>query len=150
MSSGAYAGALRLERHRSRILAGALAGLHLGALAVLLLTPLPKAAALALLAAVVASLHSSLRRHVFLSGRRAVQSLLWEPTGAWTLQCGGQQFSASLLAGSFVTPALIILRFVPDSGGGAYTVVLPSDGADPDALRRLRVRLRLGLGIAPQ
>lgn len=58
-----------------------------------------------------------------------------------SLDAAGEWRDAEVLHDSFVSPALIVLRYRP-AGGAARTLTLLSDSADGDALRRLRVSLR--------
>jgi hypothetical protein len=102
-------------------------------------------------------------------GERTVVALRWEPGGRWRLERrDGEIESARLLASSYLQPQLAVLCFVIEPGeknqsrsdhyssflvrclnrGARWrAVVLMPDSVDAEALRRLRVRVRLeGIG----
>ena len=61
--------------------------------------------------------------------------------GAWRLETGdGMSHRAGLTSG-YAHPGIVILNFRL-AGGGRRSLALPSDAAEPEALRRLRVWLR--------
>jgi hypothetical protein len=117
-----------LPLHPSRYLAG-----------YLLLAPLALRAVGA--AAVIAGLLGHWRRHVQLRGRGAVRHVHWRSDGSWWLSDGeGQQRVYRHAQVRLLQPWLVLLRL--KGGEGRCWLVLAGDSADPDGLRRLRVRLR--------
>ena len=71
-----------------------------------------------------------------------VTALLLTSHDGWQVSLrDGRQISASLAATPYVTRKLTVLPLKLDDGIVKRVVLLP-DGTDPDAFRRLRVRLR--------
>lgn len=143
MSSPAYALPLRIERRFSRSLATAVLVVHV--LAVVVVLPLDMAwwwKCLIAVAVIVQGV-STWRRHVSLAARGAVRAVLWKSEGEWQLmRVDGVTQIAQLRRASYVQPALVVLRFKIE-GARRCAVLLPSDGVEPEAHRRLRVGLRL-------
>lgn len=149
MSLAGSATQLSLEPRPSRVLIGALVMLHLLA-AVVLLFPLnvPLVLRLGLLILVAWSLWHGVYALRLRAGS-AIVRMNWSSTGQWRLFTReGRRLEAHLLTDTLVLPALLILRFACQTGRGR-TVVLSTDSLPADALRRLRVRLRLE-GVAPR
>lgn len=88
-----------------------------------------------------------LRRHPALGfGPRAVVHLLGLDDGRWIVTTArGQREEAVLEPGSVVQPWLIALQFRTESGRVRSRLILGNE-LEPDALRRLRARLRLPQG----
>lgn len=116
--------------------------LHAGILA-LLLAALRPGFGMMLLSLGVAGSWFWLRRHpAFGFGPRALARLTWHAGTAWTLhEAGGRQHEAELEGSSLVHDSLVVLNFRLRSGGRRSRALL-GDELDPDALRRLRARLR--------
>lgn len=143
MSFNKYAAPLRLDLQPSRRLALLLGGTHLGALMLLPFLPLPVVLQLGIGAVIALSLRHALGRYAFLSASPAITGLLWDAKGVWVLETrGGSQLAAQLQTDSVVQPGLVILNFRLEERG-RRSVVMLADSADPESLRRLRVRLRL-------
>ena len=71
-----------------------------------------------------------------------VTALLLTSHDGWQVSLrDGRQIGASLAATPYVTRKLTVLPLKLDDGIVKRVVLLP-DGTDPDAFRRLRVRLR--------
>jgi hypothetical protein len=123
-------------------LAGALAGLHGGALACGLASDLPPAVKGALALLVICSAWRSVRVHGLRRVARSIVLLAFDRHGQWRLvRRDGRVLDASLAPGGFSHPLLVVLVFRVHGGGAAAVTILP-DAAPRDALRRLRVRLR--------
>ncbi|MGH8029792.1 MAG: protein YgfX [Arenimonas sp.] len=138
--------------------------LHTAILA-LALVALPPGPPLALLAAAVAVSWFLTRRHpVFGHGRRALTRLTWHADGTWTLHdAAGARFEGELQGSSLVHDWLLVLNFRLEGDGrppglesgprhsrkALRTRALLGDEIDAQALRRLRVRLRLAPLRAP-
>lgn len=147
MSSARSAPPLVLERRPSRLLALFLLIVHAAALAALG-TPLqlPVWVRLLLGAAVALSMVFTLRREALLLSGGSVTRFGWSEADGWWLQTrAGVRRRMRLRADSVVLPNVMVLRF--GSRWRRRTLVLPSDGADPQDLRRLRVRLRNEPGL---
>lgn len=87
---------------------------------------------------------ASLRRHpAFGYGPRALRRLIAHGDGSWTVETASTSEHVSLLPGSFVNAALIVVRFKLASGN-TRSRVLWGDELPADALRRLRARILLG------
>ena len=143
MSSVRYAPPLVLERRPSRRLAALLLAIHgAGLLALVLPMDVPVWGRLVLGGAILLSGREALRREAWLTSSGALVRLGWSQSEHWWLETrDGVRLPARLREDSLVLPSLLILRF--DLGRHRVrSAVVPSDGAEADALRRLRVRLR--------
>ena len=141
MSSQKSVTPLRINRRRSRLLAGFILTTHGGAV-VLLLVSLPVWAGVLLSAGVMTSLVYTLNRHVLLRGPTAYVDLNWDSEGNWTLlDRGGKAHQARLLRSSCLYVSLVILNFEVERRN--HSVILLPDAIDKDTLRRLRVRLNI-------
>lgn len=137
--------ALRIELKPSRVLAWLLACMHLlAALAVMAAVaqwPLRAAAGLALLASALRTIGC----HALLRAGRAVTALEFRDELQCTLvQRDGSRAEACVQGSSYVTPALTVLHVRQQGCRSRRCVVLMTDSAAPQSLRRLRVRLRWG------
>jgi hypothetical protein len=122
---------------------GVVVVLHVLAIVLMLLAHPQKVVMLILLALFIAS-WASLRRHAaFGYGPRALRRLIAHGDGSWTVETAATSEHASLLPGSFVNAALIVIRFQLASGK-IRARVLWGDELPADALRRLRARILLG------
>lgn len=82
-------------------------------------------------------------RHAFLTHPRAVVRLIWPAYGPWLLvRRDGTKDKAALRGDSYVHPGMVVLNFDLRPTGRTSVVLLP-DSLDAEALRRLRVRLRI-------
>jgi hypothetical protein len=128
---------------RSRALAAAFGAIHLGALALALLLPVPIWLRAGLAAAVIYSGVAVLRRHVLRSSRRAVTALVVDAgVDDCELRVAGE-WVAGRISDSWVQPWLTILVVRRDGRRGRTAVLIPADGVASHAFRQLRVRLRL-------
>ena len=126
-----------IELKPSRRLGLLLLGMTALALVAVALAALPAAARLAVGAGVIAL--------AALGWRRARFSGVLRVTGDGRLQCPdaeGAWVDLEVLGDSLVTPALVVLRYRMPAERAVRSLVLLSDSADADALRRLRVSLR--------
>ena len=69
-----------------------------------------------------------------------IDQLYWSIDGQWTLRTADARKRPARLLGSYVHPGLIVLSFALGRLRRRSVVLLP-DSADPEAIRRLRVRL---------
>ena len=143
MSLHESATTLRIEPGRSRLIAGAVVLGHVGALT--LLTAVPFAWWLPLVAlAVIASLRRLWPSYIA-SGSAPTYTVTWDGDGRWSwCDAGGESVPCRLLPPTFVHPRLVVLNLACD--GRRRSVVLVSDNVDSHLLRRLRVRLRREVG----
>ena len=138
---------IRVELRPSPLLNGALAAIHLSAIAVLawqseLLAWFAPGGALVLAGFVNGWLKYGVRR-----GRRFIRTLSLQGDARWTIGYGdGREEPGELLVSSLVSPWLVILSFRTDRR--RRHVLLLRDNVDPVSLRRLRVRLRYSAGRA--
>lgn len=140
---------LRIEYRPSRTFFGFNLAVHAGALACTSVAHLPHALATAILCTLVAaSAACEWRRY---RAQRNALHPVWLHLNArdawWLIEAGADAQRLRLLAGAFVHPRLIVLRF-STAGSGRRTFLLCADNADPDTLRRLRVRLRFSGRVA--
>lgn len=143
MSSARFATPLSLELRRSPRLAAVLVFTHAVSLATLFASSVFAWWLVgALSVALLLSLWRSVSRYAWLSAANAVVGALWDETDHWVLELrSGTLLDAELAGDTYISPPVLVLRFVLDAGGRRHVVVL-GDMADPDTLRRLRVRLR--------
>lgn len=138
---------IRLEIGRSLWLSALLLIGHAGALWLLMLMPLPWWLATVLTGALAYSLLRGLFLHALRNGRQAIIELVWDTQGRWILRSAeGQNVPVRLLAGSYVSPYLVLLNFVAGRWWQRHTLVLLPDALDAGSFRRLRVWLTTGAG----
>ncbi len=115
--------------------------LHVGALALTFLLPLPWIVVLVLWLMIIASLGWSLSRALLKWG--AIVELIEEVAGEWTLcDAAGNSMRVHLLPGSYVHSQLVVLNFARlDKRWHRYRVVILDDMLNTDSFRHLRVRL---------
>jgi len=93
---------------------------------------------------ITGSLSVAWRRYGAWYGRRTVRAVELDGEGRWRIRFGdGSETLAERLGPSLVSPRLVILSF--RTGFLRTHAVLLADNADPNAVRRLRVRLRAGV-----
>jgi toxin CptA len=127
--------ALALTITPSRWLRLALLGLHVAAVAAVLLADLAIWVHGLLLAGIVASLVLRLRQPPPLQ-------LRCEADGSLLVQAGTDWQPAAVLASTMVTPNLTVLHYRPEGSRRAQTAVILPDSLPADDFRRLRVWLR--------
>ena len=143
MSSVKYATPLYLELRPSPVLAALFGLLHIGALIILFLLPIPLWLSLASSSLVLYSLLVVLGR-VLLLKKEAIVRLNWGSGDEWTLhRLDGQEITARLLPTSYVHPWMVVLNFKDENRRHRRSVVLMPGCLDRDTFRRLRVRLNL-------
>lgn len=156
MSSAAYATPLRLELRPSRRLAVAMAAVHAAAALMPWTLPVHPVAAFLGSAAVLAAGARVWWLH--LGGAAAITSVHWDAEDVWHFRRrdGGIE-RGRLLPQGYLHPGLAVLRYAvtgenvsvragwpaPGTPSCRVLVLAPDSCADPDGLRRLRVRLRL-------
>lgn len=140
----ALAGVLDFRPRASRLLARFLIAVHVtAALAVLLWVP-GRIAVAGLLALVALSFYRNYRRHILHRGARAARRIVCQDDGRWLLQDHrGRMQEARLLPSSYLHPRLVILNFRLEQRPRRRSLVLCPDSLDAQALRQLRVRLRM-------
>jgi toxin CptA len=144
MSSPTYAAPLHLKRYPSVILAVYIATAHGGVLVLLPWLDLPWELIVFLSISVFASFYFSLQNQALLSSPRAVVQIIWDSQSIWFLhQRNGIEHVGKLLPSCFVGPRLMVLNFVVGVWWRRVSVILLLDNIDPEALRRLQVRLRI-------
>lgn len=144
MSSRKYATPLLLKRNASRI--GTLIYLLISSLTLVFICflPLPLLVNVLLSVAVVGSVCYLLLKEWGLWPRRAVHALTWLDGDEWLIETANHQTQrAQLLADSLNLPYLVILNFRVAESYWPLSIVLYRDSCSADALRRLRVRLRM-------
>lgn len=132
-----------LERSPSRTLVIFLTVTHGVGLLLLPWLALPWGLAWILGVGIVVSFYLNLRGHALLSSPRAIVQITWDGQGAWRLrQRNGRERVGQLLPGYFAGPRLVLLNFALGPWRRTSVVLLP-DNSESEALRRLRVRLRV-------
>ncbi|HUO82942.1 MAG TPA: protein YgfX [Gammaproteobacteria bacterium] len=121
--------------------AGALSVLAAAAVATL---SLPFTARAGLLLMLAAGAYDLFRTLGLPPRRRSLRRIELDAANEWRLtDRTGCVFAARLLPGARVTVSLIALRW-RDERGRRHSILLAADASDREALRRLRVRLRIG------
>lgn len=135
---------LYLERRPSRTLMIFLTVTHGVGLLVLPWLALPWGLAWILGVGIIVSFCLNWRSHALLSGPRAIVQIVWDGQGVWHLrQRNDIEWTGELLPGYFAGPRLVLLSFVLGPWWRRTSVVLLPDNSESEALRRLRVRLRI-------
>lgn len=125
-------------------------GVHGLALGVVWLLPWTITARLGLSAVVALSLAQALAGPVLGRLPWSVREAVWQADGSWLLSlASGRQHPARLLSSTYVSPALVVLRF-RCGRWRSYSLVLLPDNLPASRLRRLRVRLRLAAPRIPE
>ncbi len=130
----------------SRRLSAVLLAGHFAAVVCVLAVPLPTLFQGLVGLALLISLAGSLWHHALRRASRAIVAI--EPmTDGWVAaHCrDGRCWTGRVAQDSFVSPAWVVLRIVPDGMRRARTVVIPGDAVQAEAFRRLRVWLRWGV-----
>lgn len=125
----------------SRLLSLVVAASHLGAVALILLIPLPIGVQALLVGALLASLYQAVMRHALRRGPGAVTDLEIDTDGEYALRRGAGDWTPCRYVESFLSPWLVIVRLRPEGGRRAVNIVLARDAVEPNAFRELRARL---------
>ncbi|MDR3418174.1 MAG: hypothetical protein P4L83_18530 [Nevskia sp.] len=121
-----------------------LSAVHIAAVALTVLAGPPKEVGLVMAGLFLVSWFTLRRHRAFGYGPRALTHLIWHAVGDWTVEdAGGHREDADLRGSSVVQSWITVLNFQLRHGG-TRTRVLLGDELDPEALRRLRARLRGG------
>lgn len=125
----------------SRYLAVFLVTVHALAIIAVAQTPLPGWAALMASVALMANGVWCVIARAWQRGPVGVKALHWQTDGVWRVLAGdGQVYRYTTAQVGLAHPWLVLVDLTgPDA---SRTLVLAADSADPEALRRLRVRLR--------
>lgn len=83
-------------------------------------------------------------RQVSLRHADSVTGLRFDSQGWHVLRRDGTEEGARLLADTYVSALLTVVRLRQSGRWLPISVILPADAADEDSLRRLRLRLRFG------
>jgi hypothetical protein len=143
MASIAFGGMVRVRLRPSRALASLLVVSHLTAGLCLLLLSWPRLWVWFFLLLWGVLLVRGLRREAWLcSGHSVVRLDVAGDGRVCVFRKNGRRTRGTVLPGSFVAPALVILRWRPERGGRPRCCVVAGDAADPAAHRMLRVLLR--------
>lgn len=138
---------VRLELVPSRYLAIYIILLHSSVLFLMPFIPAQSTIVWILASVVLLSFGFNWRIHISFKGNRATQRVEWMPDGKWILTDGLKtSFQAELLSGSYVSPWLLVLRFKVSRFRGR-SIILFSDSAEKNGLRRLRVQLKRYSGL---
>jgi len=81
-------------------------------------------------------------RQVSLRHAQSVTALRFDGQGWHVMRRDGSESGARLLADTFVSAFLTVVRLREPGRWWPVSVILPADAANDDALRRLRLRLR--------
>lgn len=133
---------LVLRRHPSRFLGMLVIVFSALACAALLRSGLPPLVATACTLAVVGYGIWIWPRQVSLRHAQSITALRFDSQGWHVLRRDGSETTARLLADTFVSAFLTVVRLREPGRWLAVSVILPADAAAEDALRRLRLRLR--------
>lgn len=133
---------LLLQRQPSRFLGGALLFFVLLAAFALYRSAIPGLWAGAMMLVVAGYCLWVWPRQVSLRHASSVTALRFDSQGWHVLRRDGSEAGARLLADTFVSAFLTVVRLREPGRWWPVSVVLPADAAAEDALRRLRLRLR--------
>ena len=133
---------LLLQRQPSRFLGGALVFFSLLAAVALYRSAIPGLLAAGMMAVVLGYAMWVWPRQVSLRHASSVTGLRFDSHGWHVLRRDGSEAGARLLADTFVSAFLTVVRLREPGRWWPVSVILPTDAATDDALRRLRLRLR--------
>lgn len=133
---------LLLQRQPSRFLGAALVFFSLLAAVALYRSAIPGLLAAGMLLVVVGYSAWIWPRQVSLRHAHSVTALRFDSQGWHVLRRDGSESGARLLADTFVSAFLTVVRLREPGRWWPVSVVLPADAATEDSLRRLRLRLR--------
>lgn len=137
---------------RSRGLTLSLIGMHALALAAAALTPVGWPVRIALVAVVVVSAATSLRRYGYVSAAGAFGAIVTvrEHAGAYSVRFAGSGASVpATLTGFTLLPFAVLLEFKIPQSRWARTAAVFNDAVDAETFQHLRARLRLRGGRPP-
>jgi len=127
----------------SRKLVWVLVGLHGAAIAALAAASMPMPAKVVAIGAILWTGIRETRRHALRVGKDACVALRFRQAGRCEVLCrDGKRIEGNIHGGSYVLPALTIVRLLQQGRSSSFTVVLLPDAVSADAMRRLRVWLR--------
>jgi len=116
--------------------------MHLGALAVWLICPIPLAVKIAGATLIGLGLLRVSRDYIRPAVLSVDYSLIQFANGSWGIQENGTQSTESLKLRTWILrPWLIVLRFV-DASKHPVNLILAADSTDSETLRRLRICLQ--------
>jgi hypothetical protein len=141
MSSARFATPLTVELKPSRLLTIAGASGHLLALACLAACQLPFGISVTLGALIAASFGYVASWHLGLCKTCFIDQVRWLTDGQWQLRTADGRIHSTSLLSSYTHPSVVVLQFAL----GRLTcrsIVMLSDSANVEAIRRLRVGLR--------
>jgi toxin CptA len=134
---------LQVDLQPSPHLAVILLAASICAACMLLLVPVPWWIKLAGVSIIGVATVRQLRRHAWRSADYAWVRLQWSAENGWQAwRAHGEVVKITLLPDSMVHSALVVLRFRCEGQRWPEAIVLLADGAEHEALRRLRVQLR--------
>lgn len=122
--------------------------IHLGAMAIVAIVPLPWWVRVGLWAALAADLYITVRAHGLRTGG-AVAAIELDRDGSWAIRRVDETtWHNCRLVDYWVYPQVVILRLRRGGARRAIGVVVAADAVAPDPFRRLRARLRLEGAVA--
>jgi hypothetical protein len=130
-------------------MAGWLLFVHLAALLVLPLLPLPVWLTGSVVCVLAINLYCSWRRLVWRTHPDAIHAVSWLGTDEFVISLhSGRDLQASLAQSALILPWLVILQF-RITGHPRRILLLTPDMLPTDTFRRLRVRLRMAMDGIP-
>jgi hypothetical protein len=142
MSSQGFFAPIVIDSAPSPRLLGAAGALSVLAAVAVVLLSLPLATRAGLLLLLAACAYELFRTLGVRPSRHSLRRIELNAANEWRLtDRAGRVFAATLLPGARVGVSLVALRW-RDERGCRHALLLASDAADGEALRRLRVRLR--------
>lgn len=117
--------------------------MHLGAILLATILPVGWPARLALWAAIIGSLHHSLRVHAWRSGPLAIEAIELDNEGMAAVRfAGNPAWQPVRITSRFVHPWATLMTLRLESRRWPVNLVIPADAVEPEAFRRWRVALK--------
>ncbi len=123
-------------------LAGLLAGMHCGAIFLIVLLPVP--AKFWMAALMMISMVHTIMRHALLASPASAVFLKMEGDVCLIVLKNGREARSTLLDSTYVSPYLTILNLREKKNPFSRSVIILPDAVDREEFRQLRVRLRWG------
>ena len=133
----------RIQVTPSVLIAIAVSAVHLGAVGVLWLTPIPVIGKAVMTVVIAISLVYFMARDAALHAAHAIVALELGEDGAIACQMRrGEWLDCDLLGSTYVSPHMTVVNLRPRGGWRTRRVILVPDNVDPRDFRRLRMWLR--------
>jgi toxin CptA len=134
---------LRIAIGPSVLIALGVSGVHLAAVGVLWLVPIPVLGKAVFTIAIAVSLIFFMARDAALHSARSIVALELRESGGIACQSRlGEWVECELLGSSYVSPHLTVVQLRPHGGWLARRVIVVPDNVEPADFRRLRTWLR--------